>query len=92
MSRKGNQIKVSTVLWAMLAVIALLVLLSLHDGGGASYDDFDEPSYTFSGAPDVPIGGGSPQPEPEGDGSAKEQTVREMDERLNRAYDLQDIE
>ena len=87
MSRKGNQIKVSTVLWAMLAVIALLVLLSLHDGGGASYDDFDEPTYTFSGAPDVPIGGGSPQPEAAGSGSAKEQTVRSLDAQQHRMLD-----
>lgn len=93
MSRKGKRINQRTVLAVMLlAILALLFFLMSSCGGMPPKDDYGNPSATMGDAPaDIPVGGYRQQDD-DAQESAKERAVREMDERLNRAYDLQDIE
>lgn len=75
----------------LLAILALLFFV-MGSCGGMPNDDYGTSTTTKGDAPaDIPVGGYRQQDD-DAQESAKEQTVREMDERLNRAYDLQDIE
>lgn len=77
----------------MLGGIFLLLFFVMNSCGGmSSYEDYDAQTVSNGKAPaDIQVGGSYNYNGIEAQETAKEQTLREMDERFDRVYDLRDI-